>query len=248
MNENIGMLLDMFPDKDPFLLAQSLERNSYSIESTVEDLLFQTSSIGLNQESMPYSQALHSAHQTNAREFASTSLESPIRLVVLTGLPGSGKSTFAKQFGDAGWRVVCQDVMGTRAACEEAVSAALAAGERVVVDRTNIDTTQRAHWLRIARERGIGPSGSVCVHLDTRYHECERRVLARTDHPTLPATAESLNVVRSFRRSQQWPMLAEGFGEVLRVRTDAAARRAACRLMAAAPPGQEAAGGGGGGC
>jgi hypothetical protein len=74
-----------------------------------------------------------------------------VRLVVLVGPPGCGKSTTARQFRAAGWEIVCQDELGNRQECEACVHQYLKEGRRVVVDRTNIDEQQRSTWIRIAQ-------------------------------------------------------------------------------------------------
>ncbi|KAJ1631906.1 hypothetical protein T492DRAFT_993005 [Pavlovales sp. CCMP2436] len=89
-------------------------------------------------------------------------------LLLLCGPPGSGKSTFCEELlrccsvaGDpalTGWTVVCQDTAGAgglkpgkRVKVEAAAKAGLVCGQGVVVDRTNINPTQRAHFTAIGR-------------------------------------------------------------------------------------------------
>ena len=45
------------------------------------------------------------------------------------------------------WVVVCQDVLKSRAKCEKVCAGALAAGQSVVVDRTNLTAEQRASFV-----------------------------------------------------------------------------------------------------
>lgn len=70
-------------------------------------------------------------------------------LIVLCGLTGSGKSTFAEEFielmekqGDHSWRRVSQDLLKTKPRCKEAVKTALERGDNVVLDRTNLSEEQ----------------------------------------------------------------------------------------------------------
>lgn len=56
-------------------------------------------------------------------------------LLVLVGIPGSGKSTVAARLQQAGWVVVSQDVLGDRRSCESATTHALRAGRNIVIDR-----------------------------------------------------------------------------------------------------------------
>jgi hypothetical protein len=67
------------------------------------------------------------------------------------------QSTLAQALADApalGLARCCQDELGDRRRVEAAVRARLADGASAVVDRTNFDAQQRAHWTRIAREFG----------------------------------------------------------------------------------------------
>ena len=64
-----------------------------------------------------------------------------LRLVVLVGLPGCGKSWLAaRRFAPAGWDVVSQDQLGSRRRCEAAASAALLAGVCPVPPRRSAAT------------------------------------------------------------------------------------------------------------
>ena len=49
-----------------------------------------------------------------------------IRMIVLVGIPGSGKSFVANIFKKEGWIVVCQDELGDRCKCEAAARQAYA--------------------------------------------------------------------------------------------------------------------------
>ncbi|CAE6498547.1 unnamed protein product [Rhizoctonia solani] len=75
-------------------------------------------------------------------------------LIVLCGLVGSGKSTFAtalqREFPEV--RRCNQDELGRREDVEREVHAALSQGLSVCVDRTNFDPGQRRTWIDIARQ------------------------------------------------------------------------------------------------
>ena len=86
-------------------------------------------------------------------------------VLVLVGIPGCGKSTFAKQIVNAApegsWCVACQDVEGDRKKVERLVADVLegkserscAGAARVIVDRCNFDALQRKHWIDLASRR-----------------------------------------------------------------------------------------------
>ena len=67
-------------------------------------------------------------------------------LVVLVGMPGSGKSTFAEELISQHpecWRRISQDVLGSRQRCIQRAKAELREGHHVLIDRCNFDESQR---------------------------------------------------------------------------------------------------------
>lgn len=138
-------------------------------------------------------------------------------LIVYSGLPGSGKTTW-RQAHDDGATVVClddirQELTGDAARQDEnyrvvrvasdRVRDALARGEDVLVDATNLTRSYRARWVAIANELGA-PARSVyfpCSVEDALAHNAlrERRV---------PDDA----ILRMARRMQV-PSATEGFAE-----------------------------------
>lgn len=134
-------------------------------------------------------------------------------LLVLVGVPGSGKSTVAERLRkEAGWAVVSQDVLGDRRACESATAKYLRQGRNVVVDRCNFDVRQRATWLQVGCAVCGGPGGFVpmTLRLATDLEECQQRTVSRTDHPTLNGPA-SAAVINRFREDFVGPKAAESF-------------------------------------
>jgi predicted kinase len=134
-------------------------------------------------------------------------LTTPPRLIILAGLPGSGKSSLAAALERrGGWAVVNQDTLGNRRKCEAACARAFDRGDRVVVDRCNHDRSQRAHWTRLLAAAGGGQV--VAVWLTTPVDACVDRVLARPAHPTLAGPGAE-DVVRRFEGSFAAPALDE---------------------------------------
>ena len=44
------------------------------------------------------------------------------------------------------WTRVCQDELGDRPKCETLTKDSMHADNRVIIDRCNMDPTQRSHW------------------------------------------------------------------------------------------------------
>ena len=162
-------------------------------------------------------------------------------LVVLVGVPGSGKSTFSKALFSAHvnglsggqWSRISQDVLGSRGRCIKAARRALAAGDHVLIDRCNFDVAQRSHWLQL--DVHPPPSHRVAVYLPVDPAEARRRVLSRGLHEgrvdSLSMSGDEIaRIVARMYRSLQPPEPCEGFDEVLTVGADVSAQAAIDRL------------------
>ena len=90
-------------------------------------------------------------------------------VIVLLGMPGSGKSTFVhalakhvrEERGERAWTVVSQDTLGSRRKCVTALQRAMSSGASAVVDRCNQTAQQRAHWTQIVKPQLELPRGDA---------------------------------------------------------------------------------------
>ncbi|KAI9104765.1 hypothetical protein DFS34DRAFT_212182 [Phlyctochytrium arcticum] len=134
-------------------------------------------------------------------------------LIVCCGLPGSGKSTFAATLGDHfGFDVVCQDELGSRDACEAAISTAAKSGKSVIVDRCNPTPEQRHLWVSLS----FAPTDALCVWFDYPVDLCMQRANSRTAHPTI-TQGRAGPAITSFEKQFVPPTLKEGFSCIARV-------------------------------
>mmetsp|Transcript_32663 Transcript_32663/g.128335 ORF Transcript_32663/g.128335 Transcript_32663/m.128335 type:complete len:220 (-) Transcript_32663:1739-2398(-) len=141
----------------------------------------------------------------------------PPHVLVLVGIPGSGKSTFANRLVERGWVRVCQDVLGTRTECERVATLSVMEGKSIVIDRCNFNSKQREPWGRIAKS-GKCPIGTVVFAL--AWETCLERVQDRAYHETLtPEKAEK--VVRRMASEMHLPSQREGFDFCRIIRTKA---------------------------
>lgn len=129
------------------------------------------------------------------------------RVLVLVGLPGSGKSTFAHQLESVGWARVSQDDLGSRQRCEAKTVEYLVNGRNVVIDRCNFNGNQRKNWVDYATVRGCQVGVVVFA---TPLQSCIERVEERTHHPTLQAK-DGKRVVYEMAEGFVFPEQSEGF-------------------------------------
>ena len=149
------------------------------------------------------------------------------RTVVLVGLPGSGKSTFAAALARHGgdrapgaWAVASQDDLGRRA-CVQLVGRS-AGRRRLVLDRCNVSAAERREWVR-GLMHAPQPNDVACVYFEADVDACIARVAAHEDHPTIPR-GHGEGIVRSFASRLEPPTVDEGLYarvEVVRSREDA---------------------------
>ena len=109
-------------------------------------------------------------------------------VVIMTGFPGSGKSTIATRlFGaDERYEVLHGDHYKTPKKLAAATVAALAAGKSPVIDATNPSREKRAVYIALAREAGVP---ARCVHVATSLETAYERNRARPADKVIPRIA-----------------------------------------------------------
>lgn len=104
-----------------------------------------------------------------------------MKIVVLVGPPGSGKSTYCKELQDQGYIRVSQDDQGKHGH-HQIFGDALRGGKDMVIDRMGFSKEQRNRYLNPAKEAGYE---TKIVVLHQPYVVCKARMAARLDHPTI---------------------------------------------------------------
>ena len=137
-----------------------------------------------------------------------------MQVVILVGLPGSGKSTFYAQRFAATHVHVSRDNFpnnrnpGRRQAV--LLEEALTAGRDVVVDNTNLRTADRAPIIEAARRHGATVVGYA---FEPDVARCRERNRKRQGRARVPDVA-----IYAARKKLEPPSRAEGFDALIRVR------------------------------
>lgn len=131
-------------------------------------------------------------------------------IVLMCGVPGSGKSTWRADNLDATHVVVSKDRMPSSARKQarqvREIRAAIAEGRPVVVDNTNITRAERAPLLALAAELGV-PCRAVVVTVPLEVaRERNARRVGRAQVPD--------GIVRQMASRWEVPTLEEGFVDV----------------------------------
>jgi hypothetical protein len=108
-------------------------------------------------------------------------------MIILVGIPGSGKSHFAEALQTANSNLyvrINQDTLGSRRQCEVFCHSVIRDGKCPIIDRCNFDDKQRQHFLQIATRLGIPVD---CIEFRYSIDECIQRCQQRKGHETLSA-------------------------------------------------------------
>lgn len=133
-----------------------------------------------------------------------------LELVIFTGLPGSGKSTYYREHYAATHVHVSKDLMPNVRARDERqwreIEAALAAGRSVVVDNTNPSREARAPLIALGRRFGAKITG---IFFDVDARVCLMRNRGREGRARVPDVA-----IFTTKKKLQPPALDEGFDDL----------------------------------
>lgn len=195
------------------LVDQAVEKIKTNEEKVSEKTLQEELDMGEKQWSkfgrsvMKYIESGHSVSKSNKSS-----------MVLLCGLPGSGKSTLSSVLKNKGYKIINQDEMGSRKKCKNATIDFLNKSENVVIDRCNFDIRQRKSWLDLAKEYGV--DSVYCVWLDLSKEECQKRAGSRKNHPTIKTEKTAHRVVDEMSEKFVEPTLEEGFKKIYKINRD----------------------------
>eukprot|EP00299_Pterocystis_sp_00344_P013712 c6750_g1_i2.p1 GENE.c6750_g1_i2~~c6750_g1_i2.p1 ORF type:complete len:248 (-),score=72.24 c6750_g1_i2:407-1150(-) len=133
-------------------------------------------------------------------------------MIIMVGLPASGKSTFTKRFFEAkGYVRINQDTLKTEAKCKKAAQEALEEGKSVVIDNTNPSKSKRATYLNLLDEDVT----ARCVWVRTPREICEHNNMFRERTQGVKHVPDI--AYNMFKKNFEEPSTSEGFTEVITV-------------------------------
>ena len=157
------------------------------------------------------------------------------KLLVLCGLPGSGKSWFAERLEATNPQFVriAQDDLGSKDACIQRMNELCnqKGSRKIVIDRCNPTALDRVVWKTIAEGVGYIKNATIaCIYFDASPQTCIDRIGKRLTHPTLnPHSGPS--VVTSFSKQFEPPSLeSDAFDSIIHVSSFAGARKLLLRF------------------
>jgi predicted kinase len=137
-----------------------------------------------------------------------------MELVIFTGLPGSGKSTFYRTHLSRTHSLISKDLMrnvsGRDARQLKLLDAEIRAGRPVVIDNTNVRRLDRAPLITLAKEHRIRVVSCFFV---ASIPESLLRNSLRAGRARVPDVA-----IHHFARLLEHPEEQEGFDALIRVR------------------------------
>jgi len=125
-----------------------------------------------------------------------------LNLVLLIGLPASGKSTLAKKF--INYKVINNDTISGMKKCESLCRTNLQNKKSVVIDNLNCSVKSRSKFIQLANTYG---AAVICIYVNTAFHICFDRNKKR-EH-SVPDI-----VLYKFRKDFQYPTVDEGIDEI----------------------------------
>jgi len=132
-----------------------------------------------------------------------------MHLILFTGVPGSGKSTFYQEHFFHSHLRVSLDLLRTRNREAQLLEFCFRTQMRLVVDNTNVRSDDRRPYLQMARHHRYRVTG---YYFEAGLEECLHRNAGRTGK----ARIDDRGVIAKFRQLQP-PSPREGFDELFRV-------------------------------
>ena len=135
-------------------------------------------------------------------------------MVIMMGIPGSGKSTFYQRFLEHDFVRVNLDTLKTRHREELLIKDCIVRGQNYVIDNTNPQKADRARYIPTAKAAGYHIIG---YFMESKLADCMERNRRRVGKARIPDTA-----IACISNKLEIPRLSEGFDELYFVENNGA--------------------------
>ena len=133
-------------------------------------------------------------------------------IIIFTGIPASGKTTFYQQKFAATHIHISLDVLHTRNQENKVLEETLASGKSCVIDNTNVSVFERAKYIESGKRYGYKVIG---YYFRSSIDECRIRNDRRQGKKKVPEIALRNKIARLER-----PFKQEGFDELFYVKIE----------------------------
>lgn len=135
-------------------------------------------------------------------------------MIILVGLPGSGKSYFAKEILEkAGYKIINRDTLGSIEKCIKLCEEILSKKQSCVIDNTNVDVESRKRFINLAKKYSIDCRCFVMnISLEQIKHNLIYRELTDSKHIKIKEP-----VFFSLKKKYIEPKTDEGFKEIVKI-------------------------------
>jgi predicted kinase len=132
-----------------------------------------------------------------------------MHLIIFTGIPGSGKSSFYKEYFFNSHMRVNLDMLKTRNREKLLLSLCFTTSMPVVIDNTNVKREERAVYIALGKQYGYKITG---YNFQSDLKEC----IARNSKRTGKAKIAEAGIIAKYRQLEL-PQLTEGYDELFYV-------------------------------
>lgn len=141
-----------------------------------------------------------------------------MKIIILVGPPGSGKSSFANKYPS--YVRINQDELGDRNACIKLFRESMLQKKSVIIDRCNINKMQRGIWIQESLKYNVTEISAIYLYVNPKT--CIERINNRKNHPTIKNDdiEKNTKIMENFTKSFESPDMEEGFDKILIIKNE----------------------------